>query len=188
MLQYFGALTIVLMLGMALTRVQLLKNRGIVAMKFGERDKTDFLIVPFVFFYLYLIFANAFGWPSPVRAAYESPLWLSWLGVLSCVIGLVAMLLALISFGSSFRIGIDVDQPGKLVTSGIFAYTRNPIYVAMAFVVFGELLLFPNLVLLLYMIAGIALFHRQVLREEAYLAAQYGEEYRAYCKRVHRYL
>lgn len=49
--RYFAALTIVLMLGMVLTRVLMLRRRGIEAMKFGKIDKTDFLIPPFALFY-----------------------------------------------------------------------------------------------------------------------------------------
>lgn len=37
-------------------------------------------------------------------------------------------------------------------------------------------------------IAACLLFHRQVLREEAALRVQYGEEYAAYCRKVRRYL
>lgn len=158
MLRWFGALTIVLLLAMVLTRVALLRSRGVAAMKFGELDKTDFLIPPFAIFYCYIIIAGAFDWPSPVRTSFEFPLAVSWLGVLSCAIGLIVMLLALISFGTSFRVGIDVDHPGTLVTSGIFAATRNPIYVAFAFILLGEFLLFPNWLLMLYLIGGVALF------------------------------
>jgi hypothetical protein len=46
-----GALTIVLLVGMVLTRVFLLKRQGIKPMKFGTIDKTDFLILPFAFFH-----------------------------------------------------------------------------------------------------------------------------------------
>src|SRR5215813_4317530 len=52
--KYLGALTIVLLLGMVLTRVLLLKRQGIKAMKFGSTDKTDFLFPPFVLFYAVL--------------------------------------------------------------------------------------------------------------------------------------
>src|ERR1700757_1501795 len=62
--KYLGALTIVLLPGMALTRVFLLKRQGIKAMKFGNIDKMDFLIPPFAFFYFYVLFAAAFNWPS----------------------------------------------------------------------------------------------------------------------------
>ncbi len=185
---YLGALTILLLLAMVVTRVQLLRRKGISAFKFGELDKTDFLIPPFALFYFYLIFAHAFGWPAVGRAHFFHAAWLPWIGVFSCSIGLLFLFLSLVSFGTSFRVGIDTDRPDKLVTSGVFALTRNPIYVAFGFVLLGEFLIFPSWIMLIYLIAGIGLFHRQVLLEETFLSEHYGEEYRAYCARVRRYL
>jgi protein-S-isoprenylcysteine O-methyltransferase Ste14 len=52
----------------------------------------------------------------------------------------------------------------------------------------GQFLIDSSWVMLIYLIAGIALFHRQVLREEAYLGQHYGGEYGAYRARVRRYL
>ena len=92
------------------------------------------------------------------------------------------------SFGMSFRVGIDTDHPGKLVTSGVFAYSRNPIYVAFWTVMIGQFLILPNWILLVYLVAAAWLFHRQVLREEAYLSQHYGSEYSEYARRVRRYL
>src|SRR5262249_43572262 len=94
---------------------------------------------------------------------------LSWVGVLLCIMDLVLLLLSLIAFGKSFRVSIDVDHADKLVTTGVFAFSRNPIYVAFGLVLFGQFLVFPNWVLLVYLAAGIWLFHRQVLREEEFL-------------------
>jgi protein-S-isoprenylcysteine O-methyltransferase Ste14 len=39
-----------------------------------------------------------------------------------------------------------------------------------------------------YLVAATGLFHRQVLREEAYLREHYGREYVEYATRVRRYL
>jgi protein-S-isoprenylcysteine O-methyltransferase Ste14 len=183
-----GALAVLLVVGTVLTRVLLLRARGVQALKFGDLDKTDFLIPPFAFFYFYLIFANAFGWPTVARGQMWDAPWLAWAGVVLCAAGLLLMVLSLVSFGSSFRVGIDTEQPDRLVTSGIFAFTRNPMYVAFACVLFAEFLIFPNWILLVYLLAGFALFHRQVLREEDYLRRHYGAEYVAYSERVRRYL
>ncbi len=185
---YLGALAIVLLLAIVLSRVWLLKQQGVTAVKFGEIDKTDFLIPPVMLFYFYLVFAAAFGWPSVgVRRLFHSgPV--AWLGVVACAVGLLALLWSLISFKRSFRIGIDMDRPDALITSGIFAFSRNPIYVAFALVLIGEFLIFPNWIFLAY-IAGFALLvHRQVLREEDHLKAHYGPQYLDYCRRVRRYL
>ena len=67
----------------------------------------------------------------------------AWVGVALCFGGLLLLFLSLVSFGQSFRVGIDVDQPDKLVTTGIFAISRNPIYVGFALVLLGEFLVSP---------------------------------------------
>lgn len=185
---YIAALTIVLLVGMVLTRALLMNRKGAKAFHFGKIDKTDFLIPPFALLYFYLVFAAAFDWPSVVRQRWFDSEILSWLGVVLCVAGLSLFLWALISFGMSFRVGIDTERPDKLVTSGVFALSRNPIYVAFALALLGQFLIFPNWVFLAYLVAGVGLFHRQVLREEDFLKPHYGSEYEDYCKRVRRYL
>src|SRR5262245_60248929 len=62
--RYFAALTLVLMVGIVLTRVFLLRRQGIQAMKFGSIDKSDFLIPPFALLYFYVVLAAAFNWPA----------------------------------------------------------------------------------------------------------------------------
>jgi protein-S-isoprenylcysteine O-methyltransferase Ste14 len=188
MAKYFGALTIVLLLGIVMTRVFFLKKQGIRAVKFGDIDRTDFLIIPFVFFYFYLVFAAAFNWPTVSTQEFFHSETVAWVGVLFCVVGLLLMLWSLISFRQSFRIGIDTDRPDSLITSGVFAFSRNPIYVAFSLVLLGQFLVFPNWILLVYLGAGVWLLHRQVLREEQFLKTHYGKEYEDYCKRVRRYL
>ena len=100
----------------------------------------------------------------------------SWAGVALCTAGLALFLAALVSFGNSFRVGIDADRPDRLVTSGIFGVTRNPIYVAFALMLVGQFLIFPHWLLLVYATVGFWLFHRQVRREEDFLQSHYGED------------
>jgi protein-S-isoprenylcysteine O-methyltransferase Ste14 len=185
---YLTALTIGLLLGMVLTRVILMRRTGTRALHFGNLDKTDFLIPPFALFYFYTIFAAAFNLPLVSTQEFFQSEVLAWVGVALCFAGLILLLLSLVSFGQSFRVGIDVDRPDKLVTTGIFAFSRNPIYIGFACVLLGQFLVFPNWILLIYLVAGIWLFHRQVLHEEAFLRKHYGQEYVAYSKRVRRYL
>lgn len=185
---YLGALTVVLLMSIVIVRVWMLNQRGIVAMKFGTIDKTDFLIPPFAFLYFYLVFAGAFSWPTFAGEQLFRVSSLQWIGVSLCASGLYLMIASLASFGSSFRVGIDTEHPNALITSGIFAFTRNPIYVAFGCILLGEFLIQPRWLPLLYFAAGIALFHRQVLHEEAYLQQHYGAEFTAYRARVRRYL
>ena len=183
-----AALTIILMMGMVIARAVMLRRRGIRAMHFGQLDKSDFLIPPFMLFYFYLVFASAFGWPSVIRSELFQSEALAWLGVLFCLAGLALLGWSLASFGESFRVGIDPQQPGALVTGGAFAVSRNPIYVAFALILAGEFLIYPNWVFVVYLVAAAWLFHRQILREEDSLKQQYGRAYLDYCQRVRRYI
>ena len=185
--RYFGLLTIVLLPAMVLIRARLMKSEGLQAIHFGRIDKKDFLIPPFALFYFYIVVAAALDFPLPSRQTFFSTVTATWSGALLCLAGLVLLFLSLLSFGRSFRIGIDQDRPDKLVTTGIFAVSRNPIYVAFALVLLGEFLLFPNWILLVYLFAAAWLFHRQILREEEFLRKRYGLEYRDYCRSVRRY-
>ena len=185
---YFAALTIVVLLGMFLTRVVLLRRTGTQALHFGEIDKTDFLIPPVALFYFYTVFAAAFHWPLvSTQRLFHSDL-AGWLGVALCLGGLTVLLISLISFGRSFRVGIDVEQSDELVTTGIFSVSRNPIYVGFALILIGQFLVFPNWIPLLYLAGGVALFHRQVLREEQFMRTHYGQDYLQYCQNVRRYV
>jgi len=165
MQEYLAALTIILALGTVWTRVLLMRNRGIKALHFGRTDKKDFLIPPFAFFYFYIVFTPALHIPPVSRQEFFRSEAVSWAGAAFCAAGLSLLFLSLLSFGKSFRIGIDTGKPGRLVTTGVFALTRNPIYVAFGMILLGEFLIQPNWIILLYMGGGYGLFHRQVLRE-----------------------
>src|SRR5262245_40751860 len=185
---YLAALTIVLLLGMVLTRVILMRRKGTRAVHFGRVDRTDFLIPACALFYFYTVCAAAFDLPTvSTQRFFESEV-IAWVGVVLCFTGVILFLLSLVSFGKSFRVGIDIDHPDKLVTTGVFAFSRNPLYVAFSCVLLGQVLVFPNWIVLVYLVAGIWLIHRQVLREEEVLRKHCSQEYAEYCHRVRRYI
>jgi protein-S-isoprenylcysteine O-methyltransferase Ste14 len=185
---YFATLTVVIMIGMVVVRIIILKKRGIEAMKFGQMDKKDFLIPPFAFLYFYILLSNTFNFPKVTTQVFFHSELISWIGVALCLAGLYLLLWSLISFGQSFRVGIDPNQPDKLITNGAFGFSRNPIYVSFASILIGQFCIFPNVVFLVYIGIATWLFHRQILREEEFMKGHYGEDYREYCCHVRRYL
>src|ERR1700719_3962410 len=170
---HLAALTVILLIGMVLTRVLLLNRQGIKAVKFGNIDKKDFLIPPFALFYFYIIFAEAFPLPAVTRQEFFRSDVSPWIGVGFCTAGLGLLLWSLMSFGRSFRVGIDTDRPDRLVTSASLALSRKKIYVAFATVLLGQFLIFPNWIWFVYMGQDAWLFHRDVLREERALKKHY---------------
>ena len=75
-----------------------------------------------------------------------------------------------------------------LVTDGIFAWFRNPMYVGgTVFLVGLAILLASDWMLVMTIVIGVVMHFGVVLREERYLETKFGEAYRAYQARVPRY-
>jgi protein-S-isoprenylcysteine O-methyltransferase Ste14 len=184
---YLAAFAVIVLIGSVVTCTLILKRRGITAMNFAKTDKSDFLILPFALFYIYLIFATAFNLPIISRQQFFHSEIISWIGVFFCLVGVVLLWLRIAAFGDSFRVGIDTELAGTLITNGIFSFTRNLIYVGFGFFILGQFLVFSNWILLVYITTSFWLFHRQVIREEDYLKEHYGQEYFDYCQNVRRY-
>lgn len=91
-----------------------------------------------------------------------------------------------------FRAARTHVEPWKpataLVTSGVYAKTRNPMYEALGFVVLAvALAAASDWTLVCGVIAAIVLHYGVVMREETYLLAKFGDRYRAYLASVPRY-
>jgi protein-S-isoprenylcysteine O-methyltransferase Ste14 len=77
----------------------------------------------------------------------------------------------------------------RLVTSGIYRWTRNPMYLGLALLYAGIAILFDSLLALVLLTPVIAIIRSYVIsREEAYLERTFGDEYRAYKARVRRWI
>ena len=125
--------------------------------------------------------------PEPLNTPLiDSPI-LKLIGVTLLVFGFVIFILAFMSFGDSWRVGVDVKTPGKLVTSGIFAVSRNPIYVFVNFWFIGVFLINGTLIFLLFALLAVAHLHYQILQEENFLVELYGQEYEDYRSTTGRY-
>lgn len=81
------------------------------------------------------------------------------------------------------------SQPAlRLVTTGIYAHLRNPMYVGLGLLVAGVGVGFASdWTLVLLVPAALVIHHGVVRREENYLLRKFGEPYRRYLDRVPRY-
>ncbi|MBL8339155.1 MAG: isoprenylcysteine carboxylmethyltransferase family protein [Rhodoferax sp.] len=81
------------------------------------------------------------------------------------------------------------ERASSMVTSGIFRFTRNPMYVGIALVLLGFFLAFGALSAILGLPAFVGYITRfQILPEERILEAKFGSAYAAYRARVRRWL
>jgi protein-S-isoprenylcysteine O-methyltransferase Ste14 len=110
-------------------------------------------------------------------------------GLMLFLVGLAATLAAQLAMGTSWRIGVDHSERTDLVTSGPFAYSRNPIFAAMIPASLGLALMVPSVVAIGGVLALLLALQLQVrIVEEPYLANTHGAAYAAYAARVGRFV
>ena len=110
------------------------------------------------------------------------------IGVLLIAAGIA---IGLAGRGIFVRFGTNVNpyRPSNvLVTTGIFAYVRNPMYVGLTLLVAGIGVALASDWTLVMLVAAAPLVHFGVVkREERYLEAKFGDAYRSYMGTVPRY-
>ena len=89
--------------------------------------------------------------------------------------------------GASFRIGSPREQT-TLKTTGLFRFSRNPMYVGVYTTILASVLYTLSPAALLIGIFVVYVHHKIVLAEEKFLSAAFGRDYADYCARVRRYL
>lgn len=110
------------------------------------------------------------------------------IGVALGVAGSFIFLMAVVTMKDSWRAGIAEKDKTKMITNGIYKYSRNPAFLGFDFVYSGFVLIFFNIPLLIASLAAIAMLHLQILQEETYLQKAFGNEYVKYKSIVNRYI
>jgi len=82
-----------------------------------------------------------------------------------------------------------VDPPRELVVRGLYRYVRNPMYLSVTVIVFGESLLTGSRALLVYWAIWFVAVNLFVMGyEEPTLRLRFGESYERYAREVRRWL
>ena len=82
-----------------------------------------------------------------------------------------------------------VDEPTELVTGGVYARVRNPMYIAVLLCIAGQALLYRSVLVSWWALGCLIGFHNRVVDyEEPHLLEKHGEEYERYCDQVPRWL
>jgi protein-S-isoprenylcysteine O-methyltransferase Ste14 len=110
-----------------------------------------------------------------------------YVGLFLLVFALIWTIIAQGQMQNSWRIGIDTETKTDLVTTGLFAISRNPIFLGMLISLWGLFLSTPNVCTLLFLIVGYILIQVQIRLEEEFLRSQHGQAYSAYMSEVGRF-
>ena len=81
------------------------------------------------------------------------------------------------------------EEPSKLVSQGLYRFSRNPMYVGVLLVIAGQAVVFESRPLAVYAGAVFVCFHLVVVFvEEPHLRATRGPAYEMYCRTTPRWL
>lgn len=113
----------------------------------------------------------------------------AWLGAVVAVAALVMFRLTHKALGRNWSVSLDLRETHKLVTHGVYARVRHPMYTAFWLWAAAQALLLPNWVAGLAGLVGFGtLYVFRVGREERLMLDAFGDEYRAYMGRTARLL
>lgn len=107
------------------------------------------------------------------------------------LIGWLLIILGLgISFWAVFEAGkLDLSSPQRLITSGPYGYSRNPMYVGWTLIYLGFGLVVNSIWLILLFPIMVTYHHFTVIqKEERDLEQKFGTKYKEYRNQVRRYL
>lgn len=113
---------------------------------------------------------------------------IAWSGAAFVFLGTALIAIAQFTMGDSWRIGVPKEERNRLVTEGIYRWSRNPIYAGMVAALAGVFLMAPNAVTLALLAMASVSVAVQVRIEEAFLRDMHGAVFDQYCARTRRWI
>ena len=135
---------------------------------------------------LRLFFPTIDDYLGMISSLEKSPIILSGNVFLTC--GFILTICIHFSMGRQWRSGNDPISPGHLITDGFFKYSRNPMFISVAFCQVGFFLAVPSYFSLFCLVIGSYTLYRQTLSEEQYLSKIFPIKYKIYSNKVPRWL
>ena len=110
-------------------------------------------------------------------------------GIVLMFIGISIIILGRREF-SHFNQPTDPGHPtSKVIKTGVFSISRNPLYLGCVILFFGIALTVNMLWMLVALLASTIICHFSlIIPEEKYLLAKFGEDYKEYTATVHRWI
>jgi len=123
-----------------------------------------------------------------VRLDVRDPL--HWAGGMLVITGALLLGRCIWEFAARGRGTLSpADPPRELVVTGLYRYVRNPMYLSVATILLGEVLLTRSLDLLTFAAVGFVVVNLFVMGyEEPYLRRQFGASYERYTAKVGRWI
>lgn len=144
------------------------------------------MLLPFMAIGMYIAGAEVYQYLMPIW--YLEVYYLKVVGWGLMILGMPFAFIAQLQMGNSWRIGIDARQKTALIQTGLYRYSRNPIYLGILLAHLGFFMVLPNVLSFLYLVLSYTTVQLHVRLEEAYLKEKHGVQFLEYCEKVRRWL
>lgn len=142
------------------------------------------MIFMFVYVLLFAFVPTLYEFFLPIRQLETLKIKYVGLGLLA--FALIWTIIAKGHMKNSWRIGIDTETKTELIMTGLFQFSRNPIFFGMIVSLVGLFMTTPNALTGLFLILGYILIQIQIRLEEEFLTGQHGKKYTDYTQKVRR--
>lgn len=144
------------------------------------------LTLLFLFIYTVLFFFFPYSILQNCSINFLENNTIKYFGMSLMILSLAWVLIAQFQMKNSWRIGIDEELKTQLITTGLFKYSRNPIFLGMLMSLTGLFMTLPTFISLNFFIISNILIQIQIRLEEEFLLKQHGTYYLKYKKKVRR--
>lgn len=152
--------------------------------------------------FIIALYAEMYGFPLTIYVLtgllglrvpltpYTGHLWATLLGygaigaVVEMLLGVAFVVLGLLLLVNGWREVYEATREGRLATGGLYGVVRHPQYLGIFLALAGQLIHWPTVITLGLFPVIVWAYVRLAKREEVRLIAQFGDEYRAYQRRV----
>lgn len=141
------------------------KQTGINPITFGKTDNAHdyigfvmkvLIALLFIAVFIYSFSDEAYQYLVPISYLMKEVFLI--IGLILIHLSLLWISVAQYQMSNSWRIGIDENNKTKLITKGLFSYSRNPIFLGMIISVTGMFFILPNAITFFLMYPLISLF------------------------------
>ena len=174
---------------MYFVKLFLLKKRGISGYKLAQTEKKNKHDVTEILLKVVSFTLPVVELASIIIGRSYLPIMGKVLGVYLAVFADFLFLNSIITMKDSWRVGVAKDDNDrKLITGGIYKFSRNPAFLAFDLLYIGIVLMYCNIPLIVLTVLALVVFHLQILNEEKFLKEAFKEEYAEYRKKAGRYV
>ena len=143
--------------------------------------------LPPVYLLIGLLLAIGLHYQLPLATIVPSPY--NWGGVALIVFGILIIAAPAVAFFRAETTIIPFQESSSLVITGLYRFTRNPMYVGMVLILVGTAVLCGSLSPFLVPVLFVLVINKMIISvEERMLERLFGDEYLEYKKKVRRWI